>query len=143
MVIDTSALLAIPQEEPEHRSFNEAIEAADRRRTSTATFLECSMILESRYGSAALRDLDHFIARAQITIFSVDVEQARIARDAFHQFGKGRHPAGLNFGECFAYALSCVLTAALLFKGRTFTQTDVLHETLPKHSIQDCGYRTR
>jgi len=143
MVIDTSALLAILQDEPERRSFNEAIEATARRLMSAATFLECSMILESRYGAEALRDLDHFIARAQITIVPVDVEQARIARDAFRRFGKGRHPAGLNFGDCFSYALSSALTAPLLFKGRDFLQTDVLHERPPEHSIQDCGSRTR
>lgn len=143
MVIDTSALLAILQDEPERRSFNEAIEAADRRLMSAATFFECSMILESRYGAEALRDFDHFIARAQITIVPVDVEQARIARDAFRRYGKGRHPAGLNFGDCFSYALSGALTAPLLFKGRDFAQTDVLHETSPQHSVQDCGNRTR
>lgn len=136
-------MLAILQNESERRSFNEAIEAADRRLMSAATFLECSMILESRYGAEALRDFDHFIARVQITIVPVDVEQARIARDAFRRYGKDRHPAGLNFGDCFSYALSGALTAALLFKGRDFAQTDVLHEASPKHSAQDCSNRTR
>ena len=125
MVIDTSALLAILQDEPERRSFNEAIEAADRRLMSAATFLECSMILESRYGAEALRDFDHFIARAQITIVPVDVEQARIARDAFRRFGKGRHPAGLNFGDCCSYALARSRRDTLLFKGNDFAQSDI------------------
>lgn len=125
MVIDTSALLAILQDEPERHSFNEAIEADDARSLSTASFLETSMILESRFGADGVRDLDYFIARAQISLLSVDAEQARIARDGFRKYGKGRHPAGLNFGDCFSYALSRSLEQSLLFKGNDFPQTDV------------------
>jgi len=98
MVIDTSALLAILQDEPERRAFNEAIEAADSRRLSTATWVETSIIVESRYGAEGLRDLDLLISKASIDLVSVDVEQAHIARLAFSRFGKGRHPAGLNYG---------------------------------------------
>jgi ribonuclease VapC len=125
MVIDTSALLAILQNEPERRLFNEAIEADDTRSLSTASFLEISMILESRYGSDGVRDLDHLIARARISLVPVDAEQARLARDGFRKYGKGRHPAGLNFGDCFSYALSRSVDQPLLFKGADFPKTDV------------------
>jgi ribonuclease VapC len=125
MVLDTSAVLAILQNEPERRQFNEAIDAAETRSLSTASFVECSMIVESRYGADGVRDLDLFIAKAQISLVPVDEEQANLARRAFRQYGKGRHPAGLNFGDCFSYALSKALQEPLLFKGNDFSQTDV------------------
>jgi ribonuclease VapC len=125
MVLDTSAILAILQDEPERRKFNEAIEATETRSLSTASFVECSMILESRYGADGVRDLDLFIAKAQVSLVAVDEEQAHLARRAFRNYGKGRHPAGLNFGDCFSYALSQALNEPLLFKGGDFSQTDV------------------
>jgi len=125
MVLDTSAVLAILQNEPQRRKFNEAIEAADTRSLSTASFVECSMIVESRYGADGVRDLDLFLAKAQVSLVAVDEEQANLARRAFQKFGKGRHPAGLNFGDCFSYALSRALDLPLLFKGSDFSQTDV------------------
>ncbi len=125
MVVDTSALLAILQDEPERRTFNEAIEAAESRLMSVANFVEVSIVIESRHGAEGLRDLDLFIARAGIDLVAVDVEQAQAARHAFTRFGKGRHPAGLNFGDCFAYALTKVLGEPLLYKGSDFSQTDV------------------
>jgi ribonuclease VapC len=125
MVIDTSAILAILQDEPERRSFNEAIEEAERRAMSTATFIETSMILESRYGVDGLRDLDLFLAKAQIELVAFDQDQAQVARRAFGRFGKGRHPAGLNYGDCFSYALATVLGEPLLYKGNDFSQTDI------------------
>jgi ribonuclease VapC len=125
MVLDTSAVLAILQNEPERRQFNEAIEASETRSLSTASFVECSMILESRYGADGVRDLDLFIAKAQVSLVPVDEEQADLARRAFRQYGKGRHPAGLNFGDCFSYALSKALATSLLFKGDDFPLTDV------------------
>jgi ribonuclease VapC len=125
MVLDTSAVLAILQNEPERRKFNEAIDAAETRSLSTASFVECSMIVESRYGADGVRDLDLLIAKAQISLAPVDEEQANLARRAFRKFGKGRHPAGLNFGDCFSYALSKALQEPLLFKGNDFSQTDV------------------
>lgn len=125
MVIDTSALLAILFDEPERRLFNEAIEAADSRVLSAASFVEVSIVLESRFGAEGLRDLDLFIERAGIKLLAVDSEQAYMARRAFSQFGKGRHRAGLNYGDCFAYALAMVLGEPLLFKGDDFPLTDV------------------
>ncbi len=125
MVIDTSAILAILQDEPERRKFNEAIEAAETRSLSAASFVECSMILESRYGPDGVRDLDLLISKAHISLVSVDEDQANLARRAFREYGKGRHPAGLNYGDCFSYALSTALNEPLLFKGGDFSQTDV------------------
>ena len=125
MVIDTSALLAILQNEPERRAFNEAIEAAETRLLSAASFVESSMIVESRYGADGIRDLDLFIAKAQLELVAVDVEQAHLARQAFLNFGKGRHPASLNFGDCFSYALARSLTEALLYKGADFGRCDI------------------
>jgi len=83
------------------------------------------MILESRFGSDAVRDLDLFLAKAQITLVAVDADQAAFARRAFREFGKGRHRASLNFGDCFSYALAQVQEEPLLFKGNDFSQTDI------------------
>ena len=125
MVVDTSAVVAILQDEPERRKFNEAIEGVETRSMSTASLLEISIILESRFGADGVRDLDLFISRAQISLVSVDEEQARVARDGFRKYGKGRHPAGLNYGDCFSYALARSLNEPLLFKGQDFLKTDV------------------
>ena len=125
MVLDTSAILAILQNEPERRKFNEAIETAETRSLSTASFVECSMIVESRYGTDGVRDLDLFIAKAQVSLIAVDEEQADLARRGFRKYGKGRHPAGLNFGDCFSYALARSLDEPLLFKGNDFSQNDI------------------
>ena len=125
MVIDTSALIAILQDEPERRAFNEAIEAAERRVVSVASFVEASMVVEARYGPDGVRDLDLFIAKAGIELVAVDTDQAHVARTAFRLYGKRRHPAGLNFGDCFAYALARTLDEPLLFKGTDFSLTDV------------------
>jgi ribonuclease VapC len=125
MVLDTSAILAILQDEPERRKFNEAIEAAETRSLSTASFVECSMILESRYGPDGVRDLDLVIAKAHVSLVPVDEEQADLGRRAFRKYGKCRHPAGLNFGDCFSYALSQALNEPLLFEGNDFSQTDI------------------
>ncbi len=124
-VIDTSALMAILQDEPERRAFNEAIEAAETRSLSVASFVETSMIVESRFGSEGVRDLDLFISKAEIELVAVDAEQAHVARQAFRRFGKGRHAAGLNFGDCFSYALAFVLSEPLLYKGADFGRCDI------------------
>ena len=125
MVIDTSALIAILQDEPERRVLNEAIEAAESCAMSTGSFLETSMVIESRYGPDGTRDLDLFISKARISLASVDADHAYVARDAFRRYGKGRHPAGLNLGDCFAYALAKMLDEPLLFKGNDFVLTDI------------------
>src|ERR1700710_654565 len=120
MVIDTSALLAILLGEPERRTFNEAIEAAESRRMSAATFVEASIVIESRFGAEGIRDLDLFIERAGIDLTAVDAKQAYVARRGFSRFGKGRHRAGLNYGDCFSYALATALSEPLLYKGDDF-----------------------
>lgn len=125
MVIDTSALIAILQDEPERRRFNEVIEAAPHRRISTATQVEIAIVVEARYGADGIRDLDLFMATAAIEPVAVDAQQALAAREAFRRYGKGRHPAALNFGDCFSYALAKVLDEPLLFKGMDFAQTDL------------------
>jgi ribonuclease VapC len=126
MVIDTSAVLAILQNEPERRAINEAVEAADTRAMSVATLVESSIILESRYGPEGVRDLDLYLAKAHVALVPVDAEQSHLARDAFRKYGKGRHRAGLNFGDCFSYALARSLAEPLLFKGDDFSQTDAV-----------------
>jgi ribonuclease VapC len=125
MVIDTSALLAILFDEPERRRFNEAVAADPTRLISAASFLETAILIGSRSGEAGGRDLDLFLHRAEIALVPFDADQAEIARRAFDRYGKGRHPAALNFGDCFAYALSKASGEPLLFKGDDFSHTDV------------------
>lgn len=125
MVLDTSALIAVLQDEPERRHFIRCIESADACRLSAATLVETAIIIEARFGAEGARDLDLFLSRAGIETMPVDAEQAQIARHAFNRFGKGRHAAGLNVGDCFSYALAMSLAEPLLFKGRDFELTDV------------------
>jgi ribonuclease VapC len=105
--------------------FNEAIEATDTRLISAASFVEVSIVIESRYGPDGIRDLDLFMGKAEIEVVPVDSDQAFVARQAFRQYGKGRHTAGLNFGDCFSYALAKSLGEPLLFKGQDFSKTDL------------------
>ena len=125
MVIDTSAVIAILQDEPERKAFIQAIDAADTRAMSVASFVEASMVVDARYGPDGVRDLDLLIAKARIDLVAVDADQAHVARAAFRTYGKRRHPAGLNFGDCFAYALARTLGEPLLFKGSDFSLTDI------------------
>jgi ribonuclease VapC len=126
MVIDTSAFVAILTDEPERRRFIETIEAAESRLVSAATFVEISIVIESRYGAEGLRAFDLFLSKAGAEIVSVDSEQAHAARRAFSRFGKGRHQAALNYGDCFSYALANTRSQPLLFKGNDFIHTDVV-----------------
>lgn len=132
MILDTSALLAILCDEPERRAYNEAIESAASRVISVANFVEVSIVIESRFGAEGLRDLDQLMDLAGIEIAPVDLDQGRIARLAFTRFGKGRHPAGLNFGDCFAYALAKVRGEPLLYKGNDFSRTDIISAAAPR-----------
>lgn len=125
MVIDTSALLAMLLNEPERRAFIEAIEAAEVRLMSVASFVEASIVIEARHGAEGARDLDHFISMAGIALVSIDAEHGHMARDCWRRFGKGRHRAALNFGDCFSYALAQSTGEPLLFKGHDFRLTDV------------------
>jgi ribonuclease VapC len=125
MVIDTSAIIAILLKEPEAPLLADRIASGSPRLMSAASLLEASMVIETRKGEAGGRELDLFIYRTGIEIVPVDQEQAEVARIAWRQYGKGRHPAGLNYGDCFSYALAKVRGAALVFKGNDFTQTDL------------------
>src|SRR3984957_10676989 len=126
MVIDTSALAAIFFHEPERDAFRNAIVAASSRLISAATVLEAGMVIEGRRGGGAGREFDLFVVRTQIQIVPVDAEIADLARSAWRKYGKGRHPAGLNFGDCFSYALAKASGEPLLAKGTDFAKTDAL-----------------
>lgn len=126
MVLDSSAVVAILFDEPERRAFSEAIEADPRRLISAASLLESALLVEARRGEIAGRELDLLIHRAAVVTTPVDADQAEIARRAWRRYGKGRHRAGLNFGDCFAYALAAASGEALLFKGADFAATDVV-----------------
>jgi ribonuclease VapC len=125
MVIDTSVLVAVLFGEPEAVRFAEAIAADSVRLISTASVLEASLVVESELGEAGGRELDLLLLKAAIETVPFNAEQLAIARDAWRRYGKGRHPAGLNYGDCFSYALSQATGEALLFKGGDFSQTDV------------------
>ena len=126
IVIDTSALIAIFRLEPEADSFLKAVVAAEARAISALSVLETSMVMSGgAYDSSVFEPLDEFLIEAGIEIAPFDAEQAQIARDAFMRYGKGRHRAALNFGDCASYALAKKRQAALLFKGGDFTMTDI------------------
>jgi ribonuclease VapC len=125
VTLDTSAVVAILRNEPERAEFISQLEQADRRIISSVSVLEASMVLEGRAGDDAGIDLDLFLHRANIETISFDPEQLTVARSAFRRYGKGRHPAGLNFGDCAAYALAQWTGEPLLFKGTDFKATDV------------------
>lgn len=127
MIVDTSALIAILRSEPEAERLAVAIEQAAVRRISAATFLETAIVVDANRDPVLSRELDSFLDLGAFAIEPVDETQVRIARDAYRDFGKGSgHPAQLNFGDCFAYALAKSLGEPLLFKGRDFNHTDVV-----------------
>lgn len=125
MVIDTSAIVAIAQNEPEAPTFEQLIADDPVRLISAATVLEAAMVLETRFGEPGGVELDLWLARANVDIIAVEVEHADQARRAWRRYGKGRHPAGLNYGDCFSYALAKLTDEPLLFKGNDFSQTDI------------------
>lgn len=125
MIVDTSAVLAVLFGEPDADYYERAIAEASRCRMSVASFLEAAIVLESRAGAAAGHELDLFLERAPIELVPITSDHAQAARRAWRRFGKGNHPAGLNFGDCFAYALAEATREPLLFKGRDFALTDV------------------
>jgi ribonuclease VapC len=125
MVIDTSAIISVLLNEVTAPRITQAIEAGSPRLLSAANLLEASIVIESRKGEAGGRELDLLIYRAGVEIMAVDQDQAEIARTAWRRFGKGRHPAGLNYGDCFAYALAKARRLPLLHLGGDFAQTDI------------------
>jgi ribonuclease VapC len=126
MVIDSSALISILLGEPDRESFKRAIDGAAVRLISAVTKLEANLVAVGRLGPATAYELDTLIHELAITIVPFDDHQATIARNAFVRFGKGRHRAGLNFGDCAAYALAIAEAEPLLFKGTDFGATDVM-----------------
>ena len=125
MVIDSSVLVAILLGEPERDTFQRAIDASPERLVSAMTKLETGIVMIGRRGPAARDEVDQLLARISATIVPFDEHQANIARDAFVRYGKGRHKAALNFGDCAAYALAIAEAEPLLFKGTDFGATDV------------------
>lgn len=125
MVIDTSAVVAILLGEPDAEPLARAIADDPRRLMAAFTELECAVVLGAKRGEIAVRDFDLFMHRADIRQVHMDGEQIARARQAYELYGKGRHAAGLNLGDCCAYALSHVSSEPLLFKGEDFQRTDV------------------
>jgi ribonuclease VapC len=125
MVVDTSAILAVLFEESEADAFLRHLRAAVRPVLSAANWLELAIVVDGRKGPQWLPELDAFLAGLDVVTVPVSVNQARIAREAYRRFGKGNHPAGLNFGDCFAYALAKERDLPLLFKGADFPLTDL------------------
>jgi len=125
MVIDSSAIIAVLLDEANAADIARAIEASSQRLLSAANLLEASIVIESRKGEAGGRELDLLIYRAAIEIVAVDQDQAELARIAWRRFGKGRYPTGLNYGDCFAYALAKTRQLPLLFHGDDFSRTDI------------------
>lgn len=125
IVVDSSALLAIYLNEPERSAFIQAIVGSGNARIGAPNFFEASMVAEARNGEAGCRDLDRLSEAIGLMTVSFEPDHIAAARDAFRRFGKGRHRAGLNFGDCCAYALAKTLGAPLLFKGDDFIHTDI------------------
>ena len=125
MIIDTSAIVAVLFAESDAARYERAIATAWPRRMSVVALLEAAMVVESRGGPAAGQDLDLFLQEAEIELVPVTPEQTAVARLAWRRYGKGNHPAALNFGDCFAYALAQETGEPLLFKGEDFLLTDV------------------
>ena len=125
MVVDTSALVAILLLEPEAERFAYLIRQDAAPRLSAASYVETSIVLLARGGLENVVDLDSFIEGCGLSIEPVSAEQARLARDGYRNFGRGNHPAGLNFGDCLAYALAKLWGETLLFKGGGFGMTDI------------------
>lgn len=126
MIVDTSALIAIVQNEPEAETFAKAIDRAESARVSAATLLETSIVVDGLRAPALSRRFDRLVGVARLDVQPFTVEQAEIAREAYREYGRGSgHPAKLNFGDCFAYALAFAMNEPLLFTGDDFTYTDI------------------
>jgi ribonuclease VapC len=126
MIIDTSALVAILDQEPEAERIVRTLAATPERMLSAANLVEVGIVMQARRGDDGARDVDLLLAKLRIEIAPFTARQAEIARKAFRRFGRGRHDAKLNFGDCFAYALAKDASTPLLFKGDDFGKTDVI-----------------
>jgi ribonuclease VapC len=126
LIVDSSALLAVLLAEPARDAITKAMaQAEDGLRISAVNFVEASVVIETRKGAAGLLALDRLIEKAGVEVAIIDEKVAREARDAYRNFGKGRHPAKLNLGDCFAYALAKTLSEPLLCTGNDFAKTDI------------------
>jgi ribonuclease VapC len=125
VIVDSSAVLAIVLQEPDRERFVDAIVEADACRMSVSNWFEASMVVDRRGTTEAANRLDDFMQRARIQVIPVSVSQGEIARRAWRTYGRGIHPARLNYGDCFAYALAKETREPLLFKGNEFARTDI------------------
>ena len=125
MVVDTSAIVAVLLAEPDAEPIARALAEARTRLISAVTRVELSCVIEGRKGEAGRRDLDRFLGGGAFEVVAVTPHHADLAIDAFRRYGKGRHPAGLNIGDCFSYALAAATDRPLLFKGDDFARTDI------------------
>lgn len=126
MILDASAIIAILRNEPEAAALADAIESADERHISAVNYVEAAVVIDCARDAIASRRFDELLREANIAIDAVTKEQARLAREAYRDFGKGSgHRAQLNFGDCFAYALAKAAGQPLLFKGGDFSETDI------------------
>jgi ribonuclease VapC len=126
MIIDTSALVAVLDQEDEAERIVRTLASTPERVLSAANLVEVGIVMQARRGDDGARDLDLLLAKLKVDIAAVTASQAGIARKAFRRYGRGRHAAALNFGDCFAYALAKDTSAPLLFKGNDFGRTDVM-----------------
>jgi ribonuclease VapC len=136
MVLDTSVLVAILSDEWEAPFFEDMIALDPTRLRSAASLLEAAIVIEARFGEAGGRELDLLLHAGRVDVVAVDREQAELARRAWRRFGKGNHPAALNYGDCFPYALSKLSGEPLLFKGDDFGKTDVQAAVEPAQSSE-------
>lgn len=125
MILDSSAIIAILRAEPEAQGFARAVISAEARRVSAVSYVESAAVIDSGKNAVASRRFDEFFRVSRIAVEAMTPRQAEIARQAYRDFGKGRHKAGLNLGDCFAYALAKEMDEPLLFKGSDFKHTDV------------------
>ncbi|MGA9390869.1 MAG: type II toxin-antitoxin system VapC family toxin [Candidatus Sulfotelmatobacter sp.] len=125
MIVDTSVIIAILRDEPETAALVEALERPRVRRMSAVSYVEAAVVVDSNRNPVLSRRFDDLLRDVQIAVEPVTAQQARIAREAYRDFGKGRHRAGLNFGDCFSYALAKVTGEPLLFKGNDFCHTEI------------------
>jgi len=133
MVIDSSAVLAILQNEPVAPALEAAIEEDPIRLMAAPSALEAAVVIEARYGEAGGRELDLLLHKAGVELVSFDADQVALARRAYRRFGRGHHQAGLNLGDCFSYALAQRTGEALLYVGNDFGKTDI--ESVPLRAV--------
>jgi ribonuclease VapC len=124
MILDSSAIVAVLRAEPDAAKFARALESAPIRRVSAVSYVESAAVIDRGGDAIASRRFDDFFRASRVSVEAVTLRQAELARHAYRDFGKGRHKAGLNFGDCFAYALAKEMNEPLLFKGDDFRHTD-------------------